>query len=81
MEKRDGGRCTFRDRYGRRCTKRHDLEFHHLKPFGLGGDHRPEGLALMCRLSRERHKRHYADYRIMPRRHARGARVAAIVSV
>jgi hypothetical protein len=49
VEKRDGGRCTYRDKHGRRCTKRHDLEFHHRKPFGLGGDHSPEGLALMCR--------------------------------
>jgi hypothetical protein len=49
VEERDGGRCMYRDRHGRRCGKRHDLEFHHLKPFGLGGDHRPEGLALMCR--------------------------------
>jgi hypothetical protein len=49
VEKRDGGRCAYRDKHGRRCTKRHDLEFHHRKPFGLGGDHRPEGLALMCR--------------------------------
>jgi hypothetical protein len=46
---RDGGRCTYRDKHGRRCTKRHDLEFHHRRPFGLGGDHSPEGLALMCR--------------------------------
>jgi hypothetical protein len=49
VEKRDGGRCTYRDKHGRRCTKRHDLEFHHRKPFGLGGDHSSEGLALMCR--------------------------------
>jgi hypothetical protein len=50
VEKRDGGRCTYRDKHGRRCTKRHDLEFHHRRPFGLGGDHRPEGLALTCRI-------------------------------
>jgi len=49
VETRDEGRCTYRDKHGRRCTKRHDLEFHHRKPFGLGGDHSPEGLALMCR--------------------------------
>jgi 5-methylcytosine-specific restriction endonuclease McrA len=49
VEKRDEGRCTYRDRHGRRCSKSHDLEFHHRKPFGLGGDHSPEGLALMCR--------------------------------
>jgi hypothetical protein len=48
VEKRDGGRCAYRDRHGRRCTRRHDLEFHHRRPFGLGGDHSPEGLALMC---------------------------------
>jgi hypothetical protein len=28
---RDGGRCTYRDNHGRRCAKRHDLEFHHKK--------------------------------------------------
>ena len=49
VEKRDGGRCTYRDKHGRRCSKRHDLEFHHRKPFALGGDHSPEGLALVCR--------------------------------
>jgi 5-methylcytosine-specific restriction endonuclease McrA len=49
VEKRDGGQCTYRGKHGRRCTRRHDLEFHHRKPFGLGGDHSPEGLALMCR--------------------------------
>jgi hypothetical protein len=65
VETRDGGRCTYRDKHGRRCTKRHDLEFHHRKPFGLGEDHRPEGIALMCRLCRERHKRHCAESRIM----------------
>jgi 5-methylcytosine-specific restriction endonuclease McrA len=48
VEKRDGGRCTYRDTQGRRCGKRHDLEFHHREPFGCGGDHRPENLALMC---------------------------------
>jgi hypothetical protein len=46
---RDGGRCTYRDKSGRRCTKRHDLEYHHRRPFGHGGDHSPENLALVCR--------------------------------
>ena len=49
VEKRDQGRCTYTDKHGRRCSKRHDLEFHHREPFGLGSDHSPEGLALMCR--------------------------------
>ena len=46
---RDGGRCAYSDKYGRRCDKRHDLEFHHKRPFALGGGHGPENLALMCR--------------------------------
>jgi hypothetical protein len=49
VERRDGGRCTYRDRCGRRCTRRHDLEFHHKGAFALGGDHSPENLALMCK--------------------------------
>ncbi len=46
---RDGGRCAYRDKYGRRCDKRHDLEFHHKHPFARGGDHSPVNLTLMCR--------------------------------
>jgi hypothetical protein len=48
--KRDGGRCTYRDEYGRRCTRRHDLEFHHHgTPFGRGGPHSPDVVRLMCK--------------------------------
>jgi 5-methylcytosine-specific restriction endonuclease McrA len=46
---RDAGRCSYRDRYGRRCAKRHDLEFHHKHPFARGGDHSPANLTLMCK--------------------------------
>ena len=46
---RDAGRCAYRDKYGRRCGKRHDLEFHHKHPFAHGGDHGPANLTLMCR--------------------------------
>ena len=46
---RDGGRCAFRDADGLRCSRRHDLEFHHKHPFAHGGDHSPANLALMCR--------------------------------
>jgi hypothetical protein len=46
---RDGGRCRYVDPRGRRCSERNNLEFHHhLESFGRGGDHRPEGLRLMC---------------------------------
>ena len=46
---RDGGRCAYRDKYGRRCAKGHDLEFHHKHSFARGGDHSPTNLTLMCR--------------------------------
>ena len=46
---RDGGQCTFVDEGGRRCTHRDRLEFHHLKPFGRGGDHSAENIYLLCR--------------------------------
>ena len=46
---RDGARCAYRSADGRRCAKRHDLEFHHKRPFARGGDHSPSNLTLMCR--------------------------------
>jgi hypothetical protein len=49
VRKRDRGRCTFVDQQGRRCTEDRRLEFHHRKPFGRGGDHRPENICLMCK--------------------------------
>jgi hypothetical protein len=45
---RDGEQCTFRDRKGRRCPARERLEFHHLVPFGQGGDHSPSNVTLRC---------------------------------
>jgi hypothetical protein len=32
-----------------RCAKRHDLEFHHKKPFARGGDHGLSNVTLTCR--------------------------------
>jgi 5-methylcytosine-specific restriction endonuclease McrA len=46
---RDGGRCTYVDKRGRRCTSRKRLEFHHEDPFGLGGTHSLRNLRLACR--------------------------------
>ena len=43
------GVAVSRSRQGRRCTKRHDLEFHHKEPYGRGGDHSAETVCLMCR--------------------------------
>ena len=49
VHERDCGRCAYRDKYGRRCAKRHELEFHHTHPFARGGDHSPANLSLICR--------------------------------
>ncbi len=40
VRERDKGRCTFVRADGRRCTETRRLEFHHIRPFGRGGDHR-----------------------------------------
>jgi hypothetical protein len=45
---RDGGQCRYVDGRGRRCTARGGLEFHHRHPFGHGGDHSVENVALVC---------------------------------
>ena len=55
---RDGGRCTFVDAEGRRCTERHRLEYHHAgKAWGRGGDHSLRNVRLACTL----HNQHLAD--------------------
>jgi len=46
---RDGNRCRFVDAQGRRCSERHRLEFHHVKPWGLDGDHSPTNVLQMCK--------------------------------
>ena len=45
---RDGDRCLFVDEQGRRCSERHRLEFHHRRPYGMGGDHSLENISLLC---------------------------------
>ena len=45
---RDREQCTFRDCKGRRCSGRERLEFHHLVPFALGGDHSLSNVTLRC---------------------------------
>ena len=70
VRKRDQDRCRFVDEQGRRCSERHRLEFHHRHPFGMGGDHSPGNISLMCAA----HNRYLAerDYgQAAIRRHAR----------
>jgi 5-methylcytosine-specific restriction endonuclease McrA len=54
---RDGGRCCYVDAQGRRCTASSRLEFHHRRPFALGGDHSLGNVSLLCRL----HNLHLAE--------------------
>jgi len=46
---RDAGRCTFVGATGRRCGSRHQLEVHHLHPFGKQGPATVDNLTLRCR--------------------------------
>jgi hypothetical protein len=48
VSERDGNRCTYADAHGKRCSERHQLEFHHDEPYGRGGDHSPENVQMMC---------------------------------
>jgi hypothetical protein len=57
VRERDGKRCAYVDERGRRCSERDRLEFHHRHPFGMGGDHSPANLRLLCPC----HNRHLAE--------------------
>jgi len=48
VRERDGSRCAHVDESGRRCPERDRLEYHHRHPFGMGGDHSPTNIALLC---------------------------------
>jgi hypothetical protein len=69
---RDGDRCHYVDESGRRCSERDRLEFHHRQPFGMGGDHSPTNLRLLC----ASHNRYLAEHdygqAAIQRRSARG---------
>jgi hypothetical protein len=58
VRERDGDRCGYVDEHGRRCSARGRLEFHHLHPFGMGGDHDVGNIRLMC----PTHNRYLAEY-------------------
>jgi hypothetical protein len=47
--RRDGGQCLFVDARGRRCPERHRLEYHHRRPFALGGGPDAGNIGLMCK--------------------------------
>jgi len=47
--RRDGGRCAFVSKTGRRCDSRALLEFHHVVPFAVGGPATVDSIELRCR--------------------------------
>jgi hypothetical protein len=57
VRKRDGNQCRFVDSSGRRCGERRHLRYHHIHPYGMGGDHGFENIKLMCR----RHDEYLAE--------------------
>jgi hypothetical protein len=69
---RDGGRCTYVSADGRRCGSTWQLEFDHVDPAARGGPSTVENTRLRCKLCRERHKQHYAERLLMPRRRVEG---------
>jgi hypothetical protein len=46
---RDGGQCAFVGRDGRRCGDRGFVEFHHVKPWAVGGEPTVANVQLRCR--------------------------------
>jgi hypothetical protein len=54
---RDGGRCTFTDDRGRRCTEMGNLQFDHLDGFALTHLHDADRIRLLCR----NHNQHAAE--------------------
>ena len=46
---RDAGRCAFVSKSGRRCSELGRLEYHHVYPFGLGGEATVGNISLRCR--------------------------------
>lgn len=53
------GRCGFVGRDGRRCTARGFIEFHHVRPWGAGGEGTPGNIELRCRAHNEYESRLY----------------------
>src|SRR5438445_8698698 len=46
---RDGGRCAFMSKSGRRCNERAFVQFHHVDPHGVGGEATVGNIQLRCR--------------------------------
>ena len=65
---RDGSRCSFVARSGRRCAERGFLELHHVEPHAVGGEATVDNIQLRCRA----HNAHEADLFYGPANRIRG---------
>jgi hypothetical protein len=62
------GRCECLLPNGERCGETRWLELDHIRPRALGGESTLPNGRVACRLCRERHNRHYADWSLIPSR-------------
>ena len=72
---RDGHRCTYVGRNGRRCTATHDLQIDHIKPRVLGGTHEPQNLRVLCGAHNRHEARRILGDRVCETRPRWGAKV------
>ena len=56
---RDLGRCAFIGTSGRRCAERAFVEFHHVRPYAVGGEAGVENIQLRCRRHNDYEARAY----------------------
>src|SRR6185369_10728877 len=62
---RDGKRCSYVSKDGRRCSARRCLELDHVDPFAVGGECTLENLRLRCRAHNQRYARlYFGDARV-----------------
>jgi len=62
---RDGGRCAFFGRHGHRCEERGFLEFHHVKPYAVGGEATLRNIELRCRNHNQYEARLYFERQLV----------------
>ncbi|MBN1606061.1 MAG: HNH endonuclease [Polyangiaceae bacterium] len=75
---RDGGRCTFVDERGQRCSERRCVEFEHRLPFCRGGAATVENIRLMCSVHNGRAARVVLGERCVEEGIARSRRAGAV---
>jgi hypothetical protein len=75
---RDYGRCAYVAKSGHRCNSRSFVEFHHLDPYGVGGEATVETIELRCRAHNNYEAECFYGPGTMTRRTTRSGRSAGI---